>query len=265
MNKAHLLPLGDEPVREKFASDLQKRGYDAAARQERQLLIAVRKPMSFVAAEALRDASLEAIDRKDYLKAAVYQDRALFRVLEPDIDYVESSAYIAVPAYIHRLRALGLATEGRVNEVRKEAEAALELLPGNIELTIQLVPVLDKLGRKKDSDELFKRTLALRQQMCTDYPRGAWVHNNLAWLSACCHRNLDAALEHARKAVELDPETIGYLDTLAEVHFQRGESDKAIELMRQCRAREPKNEYFQKQLQRFEAGDRGTEPPAGDR
>ena len=48
----------------------------------------------------------------------------------------------------------------------------------------------------------------------------------------------------------------GWYDrTLAEVHFQRGDKDKAIELMKKCLELEPANRYFKKQAQRFEAGD----------
>jgi tetratricopeptide (TPR) repeat protein len=258
---AHWIPLGEEAVRHRFAADLKQRGQDEAARREWQLLFAISQPLSFFAGEGLRDASLDAIAHKDYLKAADFQERALFRVLEPDTEFVEKSAYLAVPAYVHRLRALGQAAAGRGDEARKEAEAALDLLPGNVELTVQFVPALDRLGRKKEADALFDAQVAVLRPLCADYPRGAWLHNNLAWMSACCRRNLDEGLEHARKAVELDPETTGYLDTLAEVHFQRGEREQALEFMKKCLARDAGNAYYRKQLKRFEAGDRNADLP----
>ena len=46
----------------------------------------------------------------------------------------------------------------------------------------------------------------------------------------------------------------GYLDTLAEVHFQRGRQAKAIELMKRCLELDSKFDYFRKQLKRIEAG-----------
>ncbi len=45
------------------------------------------------------------------------------------------------------------------------------------------------------------------------------------------------------------------------VHFQRGEKDKALELMKKCVELEPQTEYFRKQLKRFEAGDPAAEVP----
>jgi predicted Zn-dependent protease len=84
-------------------------------------------------------------------------------------------------------------------------------------------------------------------------------------MAARCRRHLDRALEHARKAVALAPAEPGYLDTLAEVQFQRGEKDRAIENMKKCLALSPKSDYFRKQLERFERGDPSAEvPDAGD-
>ena len=64
--------------------------------------------------------------------------------------------------------------------------------------------------------------------------------------------------------MELDPDNSGHLDTLAEVYFQRGDKDKAIELMKKCIEMQPKYEYFHKQLKRMQAGDRDADvPPEG--
>ena len=67
-----------------------------------------------------------------------------------------------------------------------------------------------------------------------------------------CNRDLDDALTHAKKAVEVAPKTAGYIDTLAEVYFRKTDRAKALELMKQCAALEPTNPYYRKQLERFE-------------
>jgi hypothetical protein len=48
------------------------------------------------------------------------------------------------------------------------------------------------------------------------------------------------------------PESVAYLDTLAEVHFRRGERERAVVLARQAALREPMNLHLQAQLKRFE-------------
>src|SRR5205814_1219867 len=126
-------------------------------------------------------------------------------------------------------------------------------------------PALEKLGRKKEADDLFGHCRALHERLCREYPKSAREHNSLAWLSACCRRELDQGLEHAQKAVALAPDSAGYHDTLGEVHFQRGDKDKALAAARKSVELEPKVEYYKRQLKRIEAGDPKAElPPQGD-
>ncbi len=136
--------------------------------------------------------------------------------------------------------------------------------PGNTNVAISLVPEMERRGRRKEADVLFDRCLEPHERTCCDYPRCADSHNAVAWMSACCRRNLDKALEHARKAVELAPTNADYIDTLAEVYFQRGEKDKAIASQKRAIELDPKNSYYRKQLRRLETGDPATERPAED-
>jgi hypothetical protein len=262
MDLAHWIPLGDDAVRQEFAEALAKRGLAEAAGREWDLLFRTSRPASFFAGEALRDIAMDAVAHKEYLRAADCQDRALLRAFNPNIEFVEQQSYLGVPHYIHRLRARGLAAAAKMEEARKEIAFCQSILPGNVDLPILLVPELEKGGLKKAAEALFDQTLAVNQKVCADFPRSAWAHNNVAWLEAGCRRNLDDALEHAHKAVELSGDQANALDTLAEVHFQRGDQAKAIELMQKCIAMDGKASYFRKQLKRFEAGDRSREIPS---
>jgi hypothetical protein len=89
--------------------------------------------------------------------------------------------------------------------------------------------------------------------------RWARGHNDLAWLCARCRRHLDQGLTHAQTAVALAPTSAPYLDTLAEVHFPRGDQAKAIELMQRCLELVPGRDFYRGQLKRFQAGDRFAE------
>jgi tetratricopeptide (TPR) repeat protein len=182
--------------------------------------------------------------------------------MSPYTEFVENQSYVTMPHHVHGLRARGLVAAGWVADARREIEYCQSLLPGNVDLAIGVTPELEKRNEKKLADEVFAKALAANEKVCADYPKSAGHHNNLAWLCACCRRELDKGLEHATAAVKLMPDNTGYVDTLAEVHFQRGDKDKAIELMKKCVEAEPKRSYFRKQLQRFEAGDRSAEVPA---
>jgi tetratricopeptide (TPR) repeat protein len=183
------------------------------------------------------------------------------RCLGPELAFLDSSAYLVVPVLVHRYRARGLLAAGQLDAALKEARLGLAALPGDVEVPILLAAELEKRGRKAEAEELFRPVYRVYEKVCAHYPQSAWAHNSLAWLAACCRRELDQALEHANKAVALEPDVAGLIDTLAEVHFQRGDRAKAIELMKKCVALDGKKEYFRKQLKRFEAGDPSTEVP----
>jgi hypothetical protein len=262
MEQAHWVLLGDEAERLAFARELARRGHAEAAAREYRLLTQVGHPGSFYAGEALRRVAIDALTRKDYLKAAEGHEQAMLRCLQPYIDFVNPSAYLGVPVYVHRLRAAGHFKAGKVEEALREVALAQAALPGGAEVPILAVPELERLGRKKEAAQVFDRAAAVYEKLCHDYPNCAWAHNSAAWLSACCRRNLDAALAHAEQAVKLAPDNAGHLDTLAEVHFQLGHKDKAVELQKKVIQMEPKKAYFRQQLKRLEAGDPAAERPS---
>jgi hypothetical protein len=265
MEQSHWVLLGDEAARLAFARELARRGHAEAAAREYRLILQVGHPASFYAGESLRRVAADALARKDYLKAAQGHEQAMLRCLQQGIDFVNVSAYLGVPAYVHRLRATGYFKAGQVEEALREVALAQAALPGGVEVPILAVPELERLGRKKEAAEVFGRAAAVLDKMCRDYPECAWAHNSAAWLAACCRRDLDRALAHAKKAVKLTPDNPGHLDTLAEVHFQLGHKDKAVELQKKVVGMEPNKAYFRLQLKRLEAGDPAAErPPEGE-
>jgi predicted Zn-dependent protease len=265
MELAHWLPLGNESMRYVFLTELAKRHHRDAARREGELLLRLGVPGSFYTGEGFRQLAIDAFRQKDYLKAADYHERAMLRCLRPQISFFEMPAYLAVPHFVHRHRARGLVEAGRIEEALKEAEICLAAMPGNSELQSLLVPELEKRGRKQEAETLFAKCYEPHVKVCQEYPNSAWAHNGLAWLCASTRRHLDVALDHAQKAVQLEPSIPGYHDTLAEVYFQRGDTPKAIDEIKKSIALDPKRAYFKKQLKRFEAGDPKADlPPSTD-
>ena len=109
-----------------------------------------------------------------------------------------------------------------------------------------------------------EETLAVYEDLAKDYPQCAWAHNSAAWLSACCRRDLEKGVTHARKAVELAPTSAAHHDTLAEVLFQLGRKDEAVAAQKKAIELDPKRTYFGRQLKRIEAGDPKAERPRDD-
>lgn len=261
IEQSHWVPFADTKTRLSFLSALAQRGRREAARREAELLLRVSEPNSFYSGEGLRRRAIAAHRRKEYLQAAEGLEQSMLRCLSPRIRFVSNAAYANVPAQVHQLRARGLLAAGKVAEALHQAELALTDSPGYVDLAIMLVPELERLGHKKEATELFNRCYGAYEKVCRAYPRCAWARNSAAWLSACCRRNLDKALHHAQKAVELAPKKAGYIDTLAEVHFQRGDKDKAIALQKRAIELDPKKMYYRKQLKRIQAGDPSAERP----
>jgi tetratricopeptide (TPR) repeat protein len=198
------------------------------------------------------------------MTAAAIIDRTIVGCLRTGASYVDPNAYLIVPQSAAGQRARGLLASGAVDDALAEADRCLKAMPGNMDLVIAMLPELEHRGRKKDADAMYARVSTAYEGLCKSYPRSAWGHNSCAWLSANCKRELDRALEHALKAVELAPEMAGYFDTLAEVRFRRGERQEALVAIKKALELEPKNGYYGKQLVRMESAPFDSPTPDSD-
>lgn len=255
MEAAHVLPLGDQPTRVAFADALKARGQAEAARREYEVVARTADRDSYYHGNALLQLARMSAARGEHAQAAELQEQMLLRVLRPTTSFVEAEAYLSVPQMIQAERARGLLSAGKAGEAVREAEAAVRLRPMAADLVYPLVLELEKTGRKAEAEKLYREARGAYEAMLKEYPRSAFGLNNLAWLSACCRRDLKEAQKHAEKAVELSPGIAAYLDTLAEVKFQQGDKEAALALTRKCRELEPDNEFYKRQMVRYQAGD----------
>lgn len=248
---AHLLPLADENARHALMVELVRRGMTDEARRERDALSRTAAFGSWQQGDAVRRAGDEAYEKGDYLTAAALWDRAFLDVQSTGTRFAEPWHNLAMPALVHRARALGLMRAGDLPAAFKEADLAMKYSPGDADAIIAVVNELDRLGRKPQAEGFYRKYTAPYRKLCETYPESGQAHNQLAWTQAKCNRELDDALRHATRAVELEPKNTASLDTLAETHFVRGEAQKAIEVMNRCVELEPKERRHQEQLARF--------------
>ncbi len=78
------------------------------------------------------------------------------------------------------------------------------------------------------------------------------MYNSLAWLYAQEGINLDEGIELAGRALELNPESGAYWDTMAELYIKKGESDRAGEIFRRMMKKEPEEPFWKQRLDQLE-------------
>ncbi len=207
------------------------------------------KPGSLLADVALGRVAIFAHQRRDPLLAADDRERAILNTLDARQNFQNPRAYIQQPGLACLERIQGLLAAGKVAEALPLLARAEEIQPGFPDLAVAVVPSLERLGRKKEADELFARTIAVHENVLRRFSHCAAAHDAIARVSAGCRRNLDSALEHAQKAVELAPENpADFLDTLAKVYFQRGEQARAIESQKKATQLEPLLTVYRQRL-----------------
>ncbi len=264
LDVAFRIPLGSEPLWYEFTGELidgggrledRKRAADTIGRlfwgqMANRGLTPYRRALAYRWARA-------------YPEAARAHDVAMYAYsTEPNVRFVLLSQFLRSPAWSDAYRAIALAEAGKPKEAIIAARAYLRVSPGEVTFVTELVPALDKIGAKAEADEVFRTTWDAMRAVLKDYPDSAFYHNQAAWLAASARRELDTALEDAKRATALSPSNTSYQDTLAEVHFRRGDRAAAVAIMKTLVERTiGRRPYFQHQLERFQTGDVASPPP----
>ena len=115
-----------------------------------------------------------------------------------------------------------------------------------------LLPTLRAQGKNQEADELFQRFYGKSKAELDASPESSSKLNQLAWLCGMARSELDAAEGFARRAVEIDPNQGGYVDTLAVVLFEQGKIDEAIATQKRAVELEPLHVELRSRLERFE-------------
>ena len=255
-NLSHWVALGNARMRGRFLEELNNRGCIADAKREWELVRETAWVNEIYIGNVWNQVGRAALLNNDYDAAAAANRKSMHYLLRTrGVSYIEGFAYLTVPQMIRGYTARGLLADGKVDEALALANQCLEVIPNSSELVVNMVPELEKRGRKKDADALFQRVWASYDKLLTANPNSAWARSSAAWLAAGCRRELDTALAYSKKAVELEPNLRGYQETLAEVHFRRGERDQAVTIMKQLVTLDRRNHHYKRQLERYQTGD----------
>lgn len=104
----------------------------------------------------------------------------------------------------------------------KDLVEALRLQPDNESAAFQQAYLQEVMGHRS-------RAMALMEKVIEKFPDNALALNYVGYNLADGNRELDRAYKLLQRAVELEPDADFILDSLAWVHFRRGELDEAWE------------------------------------
>jgi uncharacterized Ntn-hydrolase superfamily protein len=108
-------------------------------------------------------------------------------------------------------------------------------------------------GNREKAELEFSRVIRLYRKAMTDAPQNAQYKNALAWFYVQHRVNLDEAFRLAEEARRLDPGNWEIIDTLAQIHFARGQFVKARDHAVKALQMDPGNLYLTAQVERFQA------------
>jgi tetratricopeptide (TPR) repeat protein len=157
---------------------------------------------------------------------------------------------------VARRMAYAASEGGRSDEVARYLQKGLDLVSNSDDPTL----------KEKRAELMVDYSLMVKHDTATamEYKRASmpedWMEdagqlNNFAWWCFENQVNLDEAEGLSRKSVELAKpgrEKAMNLDTLAEIVNAKGRTREALELSRKSAKEDPSDQYFQKQVERFE-------------
>ncbi len=117
---------------------------------------------------------------------------------------------------------------GELEEAVRNFTKAHRLLPRDGYLANDLFPLLRQFGLHELHDQMFAESANACRENIRRYPKDDNVYNNFAWLASRANRKLDEAEGYLKKALEMNPQSAAYLDTMGEIYFARQNRDEAV-------------------------------------
>ncbi len=186
---------------------------------------------------AARDYSRRAIDKAwdDDMQAAQVFSRVI-SVLGPEEvwDYCQQRLEASPESLAANLAMSNLARvqgdyDGAVGYVDKCIALCQSQSQQRVGLVQRKADILTAAFQRTSDKSYLRRTIDVCESLVAQMPTNSNVLNNLAYMLAQDDRDLDRALDHARRALETDPDNAVYLDTYAYVLHKRGMNAEAAE------------------------------------
>jgi uncharacterized Ntn-hydrolase superfamily protein len=107
-------------------------------------------------------------------------------------------------------------------------------------------------GHRAEAEREYARVVDLFGKAIKSFPQDARLMNGLAWFYVQHRANLDEAFRWAEAARRQDPKSWEIVDTLAEIHFARGNFVQAYQHALLALELDPESSYLRGQVARFQ-------------
>ena len=236
---------------------MNERGLKAEVLEQLELIRRTALPDSPPAASAAQFVG-NIVSSQEPARAAECWEQLQLHVLNANSNFNEVEGYLSLSHIVHKKRAEAALASGNAEQVADELRRCDNILPGDVKLIVDLMPKLKAAGMTTEADTFFDRGFAAHQQVYEQFPASATYLNNAAWLCARSQRKLDEALSLVAQAIALAPDEASYHDTLAEVHFQRGDCAAAVAAAKRAVELSPGSKLLAVRLKHFEADELKT-------
>ena len=221
-----LLPLADRNERRRLAVELVRVGLidEALAQWE----ISHRVAPGGWSGDTVEDVAYILIGRGRFDRLRVYPTADALKSLRRARNYHSVKFALTIGQRPDLMAALRDLQEGkRTKEAVATLRRLLKACPVNSDVSQYACAALDKLGMRKEADELFEIAHGAMVEELRSDPEASWRRNEIAWTCALSERRLEEGLKLAREAVALKPLSPAYMDTLAEVLHRLGRHGEA--------------------------------------
>ena len=114
-----------------------------------------------------------------------------------------------------------------------------------------ILPKLRQVGMRETADRFMANLLDAADEHFDLFSADAMIANNVAWAAAVNESSLPQALELARRAVRIEPDSAIYRDTLAEILARLDRPGEALLIEKGCVIDDPGQWHLHEQVQRF--------------
>ena len=181
---------------------------------------------------------------EEWGKVAAMRAVHLAFLMNPESEPISNSRMLHAHANFAHAYAMDQLKKGRAKFALALLERTHKIYTGHGSTADHFFPSTLKSKVRTQSAKWFNESWANMQQQITSYPNNHDALNSAAWLAARTGRNLDEGFDYAHRALSLRGNEPSYLDTLAELHYARGEfaeavkvSDRSIDSLLNCARR----------------------------